>query len=53
MSMSPENTGEADGDTAAELIQYFSKLPKKRKKEGIYIWGSSTHLKDAEASKPT
>ncbi len=51
VGMSPENASEAFGDTAAELIQYFSKLPQERKKEGIYIWGSLAHLKDAEASK--
>jgi hypothetical protein len=51
MAMSPENTGEADGNTAAELIQYFNKLPQQRKKQGIYIWSSITHLKDAKVSK--
>ncbi len=51
LAMSPKNASEAYGDTAAELIQYFNKLPQERKKEGIYIWGSLAHLKDAEASK--
>ncbi|WP_395750886.1 hypothetical protein [Prosthecobacter sp.] len=51
VAMSPENSSEALGDTAAELIQYFSKLPQERKKKGIHIWGSLAHLKDAESSK--
>jgi hypothetical protein len=51
VAISPENASEAFGDTAEELIHYFIKLPQERKKEGIYIWGSLAHLKDAKASK--
>jgi hypothetical protein len=51
VSTSPDRTIEADGDTGAELVQFFHKLPQTRQKEGIYIVGSITFLRDVEASK--
>lgn len=42
---------ESEFEKPAELIGYFQGLPNDRKKMGIVIWGSLTHLKDPEASK--
>ena len=43
---------EVDFDTPKELIKYFRDQSPKRQRKGILIWGSLTHLKDVEKSKP-
>ena len=51
VSTNPDGTVAGDGDTGADLVQFFHKLPQTRQKEGIYIVGSITFLRDVEASK--
>jgi len=51
VSTNPDGTIGGDGDTGADLVQFFLKLPQARQKEGIYIVGSITFLRDVAASK--